>query len=210
MLGTSTSLSGPTASAARARCSAAVHEFRASACSACLYSRKRSSNRATRGPLPIQPERRHATTSAISGSSMRGEPNTRKSSRAIAEYFGQTGDLHNRMHMGEAVSQGVYGCWGEIGGEGAREARQSNGGGGGGASVCDRIPRRARRVGERSLGASSRGFLRSERGPAGLAHRPRRPSCSLSDRGCDRPRQSRDLEKLPPAGGLGGARSFLL
>jgi len=60
---------------------AAEHELRATACRAPIYSRNISSKRATRGPVPIQPERRVATTSAISASSIVGRPNTRKSWR---------------------------------------------------------------------------------------------------------------------------------
>src|SRR5687767_8467526 len=46
-----------------------------------MYSRNISSKRATRGPVPIHPERSVATTSAISASSIAGLPKTKKSLR---------------------------------------------------------------------------------------------------------------------------------
>ena len=60
------------------RCRALVQELTAIACaSPPLYWRKLSSNRATFGPVPIQPERSESTTSATSCSSMTGAPKTR-------------------------------------------------------------------------------------------------------------------------------------
>src|SRR5574341_879077 len=76
-----TSWPGPTPETTMERWSAAVHEFRAIACFAPMYSRNISSKRATRGPVPIQPDRRVATTSAISASSIAGLPKTRNSLR---------------------------------------------------------------------------------------------------------------------------------
>jgi hypothetical protein len=55
-----------------ARCNPAVAELTASACGACTAAANSFSNCAVRGPLVSQPERRQATTSAISSSPIEG------------------------------------------------------------------------------------------------------------------------------------------
>jgi len=76
-----TSSPGPIPQTSIATWSAAVHDERATASPAPLYAAKACSKRATRGPVPIQPERSVSTTSSISACSMAGLPKTRKLSR---------------------------------------------------------------------------------------------------------------------------------
>ena len=81
-----TSSPRPTPETTMDRWSAAVHELRAMACAAPMYSRNISSNRATRGPVPIHPERSVATTSSISAWSIAGLPKIRKSFRMSVSF----------------------------------------------------------------------------------------------------------------------------
>ena len=67
-----TSSPGPTPSARRARCSAAVPDASASTCSASRYAAIRSSSSAARGPVVSQPERSVSATAATSSSPIAG------------------------------------------------------------------------------------------------------------------------------------------
>src|SRR5438132_8647837 len=67
-----TSSPGPTPSATRERCNAAVPDASASTCSASRNSVIRRSSSAARGPLVSQPDRRVSVTSAISSSPIAG------------------------------------------------------------------------------------------------------------------------------------------
>lgn len=75
-----TSSPGCTPDASKERCSAAVHEFSATACGLPLYCAMACSKRAVCGPVPNQPLFIVETTASISASSMAGAPNTRKRS----------------------------------------------------------------------------------------------------------------------------------
>src|SRR3954451_12827182 len=73
-----TSSPGPIPSATRARCIAAVPEATASACVAPVYSAKRRSSSAARGPVVSQPERIASVTAAPSSSPTAGGWKPRK------------------------------------------------------------------------------------------------------------------------------------
>src|SRR6202171_3295023 len=73
---------GPTPSAARATCIAAVPELTASAAGAPTISAKDRSKDCTLGPVVIQPDRRVSTTSLISSSPIDGGENGREVLRA--------------------------------------------------------------------------------------------------------------------------------
>ena len=81
IVGTSTSSPGPIPSTRSASISAAVHDDRHRASATPVYSLSISSKRWTFGPVPTHPDRRHATTSAISSSPINGLPKTKNSSR---------------------------------------------------------------------------------------------------------------------------------
>ena len=85
--GTITSSPGPTPSARIPRMSAAVQEAVHRTDDTPMYSSSIRSNRCTFGPVPIQPDRRQSTTSAISSSPITGLPKTRKSSRGAMRPF---------------------------------------------------------------------------------------------------------------------------
>src|ERR671912_2395397 len=70
-----TSSPGPTPAASSERCSAAVHEFTAIACSAPVYSANDASKRCTRGPVDSHPDSSASTTSAISSGPIDGGAN---------------------------------------------------------------------------------------------------------------------------------------
>src|SRR5262245_47856038 len=76
-----TSSPGPTPSATRARCIAAVPDDTARACLAPTYSAKRRSSSAALGPVVSQPERIASATAATSSSPTAGGWNPRKVSR---------------------------------------------------------------------------------------------------------------------------------
>src|SRR5439155_20045389 len=67
-----TSSPGPTPSATRERCSAAVPDANARTCFASKYSAMRRSSSAARGPVVSQPERSVSATAAISSSPIAG------------------------------------------------------------------------------------------------------------------------------------------
>ena len=78
-----TSSSGPSPAAMNARWSPAVAELTATACFAPTASPKCRSNSATRGPLVIQPDRRHATTASTSASPIDGRESGRTPAGAV-------------------------------------------------------------------------------------------------------------------------------
>ena len=92
-----TSSPGATPLTSIERCKPAVHELTALAYPHPMYSRKSSSKRLTFGPVDSQPERSESMTSAISGSSIIGLPNTRNSERT-RRY------LYRTIHSGAPVS----------------------------------------------------------------------------------------------------------
>src|SRR6266568_3949090 len=65
------------------RCIAAVQELTAAANGCPLYAANSLSKRATRGPVPIQPDSRQCTTSSISSCSIAGAPKIMKSDGGI-------------------------------------------------------------------------------------------------------------------------------
>jgi len=67
-----TSSPGPTPTASRPRCSAAVHEFTATQCAAPVYAAKLRSNVLVFGPVVIHPERSASSTARSSSASMLG------------------------------------------------------------------------------------------------------------------------------------------
>ena len=75
-----TSSPGLSSSASSARCNPAVAEVSANACGAPRYCFRSSSKRLVRGPVVIQPDLRHSTTSAMASGLIDGRENGRKSS----------------------------------------------------------------------------------------------------------------------------------